>query len=52
MNLEMISKAQRVVAAAKKPDNEEFSRIAKITGAGMVAMGAIGLAVSFIFKYV
>ncbi len=52
MNLEIFGKAKRILSVARKPDNEEFSKIAKITGAGMAIMGLIGLVMSFIFRYI
>lgn len=52
MDAEIIKKALRIIAIARKPDNDEFSKIAKITGAGMAGMGVIGLIISFVFKYV
>ena len=33
---------RRVLKIAEKPDREEFSMSAKVTGAGMIIIGAIG----------
>lgn len=52
MNLEIISKSLRIIAVARKPDSEEFSKIAKITGAGMAGMGLLGLLIAFAFGYI
>ncbi len=51
MDLEIIKKSLRILTIARKPDSDEFSQIAKITGAGIVAIGVIGLVISFIFRY-
>lgn len=51
MDFEIVKKGLRIIAIARKPDNEEFSKIARITGAGMVGMGVIGLVIAFIFGY-
>lgn len=38
----------RVARIAKKPDYEEYVRVLKLTGLGMVIMGAIGLIVTVV----
>lgn len=52
VDLEIFKKAMRIITVAKKPDNEEFSKIAKITGAGMAGIGLTGLVISLIFGYI
>lgn len=47
----MAKKSLRIITIAAKPDNDEFYRIAKITGAGMIGVGLLGLAISFAFEY-
>lgn len=37
--------AIRVLQLSKKPSNEEFQLIAKITGLGIVVIGAVGFVV-------
>ena len=49
---EKINKSIRILSVSKKPDEEEFSKIAKITGAGMVAIGLIGIIISLVFEYI
>ena len=44
-----ISKSKRVVLVSTKPDPEEFRISAKITGLGMLLIGAIGFVVFMIF---
>lgn len=51
MDLQIFGKALRIITIAKKPDNDEFSKIAKITGAGIIGMGLIGLLIAFAFSY-
>lgn len=50
--LENAGKALRIVTIARKPDREEFERIAKITGAGMLGIGLIGALILLAFKYI
>lgn len=52
MDIETVKKSFRIITIAKKPDNEEFAKIAKITGAGMAAIGILGLLISFVFRYI
>lgn len=51
MNIEILKKAKKIFSIATKPTNQDFLKIAKITGAGMVAIGLVGLAIAFIFRY-
>ncbi len=36
--------AKRVLAVAKKPDQEEYTQVAKIAGLGILLIGFIGFA--------
>ncbi|MBU0585897.1 protein translocase SEC61 complex subunit gamma [Candidatus Micrarchaeota archaeon] len=47
-----IGKYLKILRVAKKPDNEEFSKIAKITAAGMIGIGLIGVGISFVFGFI
>lgn len=40
--VDRIKETKRVLKITEKPDREEFSMSAKVTGAGMVIIGAIG----------
>ncbi|VVB98470.1 Protein translocase subunit SecE [uncultured archaeon] len=51
MDLEIFKKGLRIITIARKPDSDEFAKIAKITGAGIVGMGLIGLLIAFAFSY-
>lgn len=51
MDIETLKKSLRIITIAKKPDNDEFYKIAKITGAGMIGIGLLGLIISFAFGY-
>lgn len=42
----------RVLRMARKPDREEFERMAKITGIGMLVVGFIGFFVFYVMRYV
>lgn len=48
MNREEIERVIRIISIARKPTDEEFVKIAKITGAGMIGIGLVGSAISFI----
>lgn len=39
---------RRVLKITRKPDREEFSMSAKVTGAGILIIGAIGFAIYFL----
>jgi protein transport protein SEC61 subunit gamma and related proteins len=51
VDLEIFKKMIRIVTIARKPGNDEFAKIAKITGAGIIGMGLIGLLIAFAFSY-
>ncbi len=40
----------RVLKVTKKPDNEEFKTVVKVSGLGILAIGLIGFIISIIFK--
>lgn len=39
---------RRVLQVAKKPDQEEYLQVAKITGLGILLVGFVGFAVMFV----
>lgn len=43
-----IKDCKRVLKVAKKPDADEYTKIAKITAAGILLIGAIGFVFSFV----
>lgn len=45
MSFERAKEYIRILQLARKPSREEFSRVAKIAGAGMLIVGAIGFAI-------
>ena len=47
-----IKQAMRVMNVATLPREKEFNRIIKITGIGMVAVGLIGVILSFLVNLV
>lgn len=38
----------RVLKMARKPDQEEFNQVAKVTTVGMIVIGALGFTIYFI----
>ncbi|MGB9937650.1 MAG: protein translocase SEC61 complex subunit gamma [Methanobacterium sp.] len=49
---QFIRQCRRVLHVSKKPDREEFQNLAKITGIGIIIIGAIGFAISLIAQLV
>ena len=45
---EFIAESARVLRLAKKPKQEEFVMIAKITGAGMIIIGLLGTIITLL----
>lgn len=45
---QFIRQCRRVLQVSKKPDKEEFLNVAKITGIGIIIIGAIGFVISLI----
>lgn len=53
MNLvQLVQRSRRLLIQARKPTRKEFGFIAKVTGAGMVATGVIGLVISIITEMI
>jgi protein transport protein SEC61 subunit gamma-like protein len=44
--VDFIKLCQRVLHVSKKPGREEFTNVAKITGIGVLIIGAIGFIIS------
>ncbi|MBI5347196.1 MAG: protein translocase SEC61 complex subunit gamma [Candidatus Aenigmarchaeota archaeon] len=44
-----VSQCRRVLHVASKPDKEEFEQSSKITGIGMIIIGAIGFVIFMLF---
>lgn len=40
----------RVLRVTKKPDMSEFKTVTKVTGLGMLVIGAIGFIISILFR--
>ncbi|MBS3069626.1 protein translocase SEC61 complex subunit gamma [Candidatus Micrarchaeota archaeon] len=49
---DFISRSQRVMAVATRPRKSEYEKIAKITAAGMVLIGVVGLVISLLLHVV
>ena len=48
----MVSRSIRVIRVSARPTGEEFNMTAKITGLGMVLIGAIGYIITIIFNFI
>lgn len=46
--VDFIKLCQRVLHVSKKPGKEEFMNVAKITGIGVIIIGAIGFIISIV----
>ncbi len=46
--VDFIKLCQRVLHVSKKPGREEFMNVAKITGIGVLIIGAIGFIISIV----
>ncbi len=44
--------SKRVYKITKKPSNEEYKMVVKVTGIGMLVIGAIGFLIHFVWKLV
>jgi len=49
---DFISHSARVLAVATKPRRSEYEKIAKITAAGMVVIGIVGIVISYVFHLI
>ncbi len=47
---EFVSQSQRVLSVATRPRRKEFEKIAKVTGAGIIIIGFIGIVLSIVFE--
>lgn len=47
---EFVSQSQRVLSVATRPRRKEFEKIAKVTGAGIIIIGVIGIVLSIVFE--
>ena len=50
--LNFIKQCKRVLHVAKKPDKEEYTNVAKITGLGIIIIGVIGFVVKIIMNLI
>ncbi len=46
---DLIRRCIRILYISRKPTDEEFNEVLKITAVGMVAIGTIGLIISVLF---
>lgn len=43
------SASRRIFTVSKKPDNDEYRQMVKVTGIGIILLGIIGFIVMFLF---
>jgi len=43
-----LKQCERVLRVSKKPDNEEYKTVAKVTGIGIIIIGVIGFIIKLI----
>ena len=43
---------RRVLRVTKKPDNDEFKGIVKVSGAGILLIGLLGFLISYIINFI
>lgn len=48
----LISRCIRIIHISRKPSKKELDEILKITGAGMVFVGCVGMAMYLIFSVI
>ncbi len=49
---DFLHQARRVLKVARKPDQDEFFNVAKITGLGIVIIGVIGFLIRLIINLI
>ncbi|MCK4319635.1 protein translocase SEC61 complex subunit gamma [Candidatus Micrarchaeota archaeon] len=48
----LMKRIMKILYIAKKPTNKEFYQIARITGAGMLVVGAVGMLLYLLFQVI
>ena len=43
-----LKQCERVLRVSKKPDNEEYKTVAKVTGLGIIVIGLLGFVISLV----
>ncbi len=46
---ELIKRCIRILHIARKPRGDEYSKVAKITAAGIILLGLVGFVISILF---
>ncbi|MBC7219010.1 MAG: protein translocase SEC61 complex subunit gamma [Hadesarchaea archaeon] len=47
-----LHEAKRVIAVARKPDQEEYLQVAKVAGLGILLIGFVGFAIMLISYFI
>ncbi len=50
--IQLMKRIMKILHIAKKPTNKEFYQIARITGAGMLIVGAVGMLLYMLFQII
>lgn len=50
--MKYLSESKRILRLARKPTKQEYIVIAKITGAGMLIIGLLGMLISILFNFI
>lgn len=43
-----IKQCERVLKISRKPDNDEYKTVAKVTGIGVIAIGVVGFIITIV----
>lgn len=46
---DLIKRCVRIFYISRKPTNEEFNEVAKVTAIGMIVIGVVGMIISLLF---
>jgi protein translocase SEC61 complex gamma subunit len=49
---ERVKRWRRTIEVARKPDRDDFMSSAKITGSGILALGAVGFVIFLVWHFV
>lgn len=45
---ELVKRCIRILYISKKPESDEYNKVARVTGIGMLLLGVIGVIISFV----
>ena len=50
--VETLNRCVRILYISRKPTNDEFQKVAKVTGIGIIVIGLIGLVLSVVMAFI